>query len=120
MPAHRPRLNLVCLRGQGTDHRRLTSSWLTGKARQARHAFGCDADLHGDRPRAIWSKLNAHAARLALILHLLPPGGEDSEVQPATVEAAWTLVDYFKGHLRRAHSVTETEAGCQDAAAVMD
>ncbi|WP_165070849.1 DUF3987 domain-containing protein [Paludisphaera rhizosphaerae] len=67
-----------------------------------------------DFPRSLegcWGKLEQYAARLALVLHLMhdsaPLRGiiqQPPDVQPATIEAAWRLVGYFKSHALRFHA----------------
>jgi hypothetical protein len=55
------------------------------------------------RLRGAWSKLEAHLARLSLILALSRVVGnnEKEQVEPRDVFAASVLVDYFKAHTRR-------------------
>jgi hypothetical protein len=72
-------------------------AWYNAHAAETRGA-GLPAPLVGP-----WGKLKSYAARLTLLLHylwLVQGGGDEGDVQPASVERAVRLVDYFKGHLR--------------------
>ena len=66
-----------------------------------------------------WGKLEAYAARLALILHLMdlaadptaPRGTPPPELPRRIIRDAWRLVAYFKGHARRAYASMGGRAG---------
>jgi hypothetical protein len=91
------------------------------------HAAEIDALDYPERHAGTWSKLRAHAARLALILSRLriacdsaPPStrnsdpiadgqysGAEPSVNTTDVQGAITLVNYFKSHLLRvSHQLT--------------
>ena len=76
-----------------------------------------------------WGKLEAYAARLALILHMLalaadpsvPPDAIPPELPRAMIEGAARLVGYFKSHARRVHAAMggKTGDGGDDARALL-
>jgi hypothetical protein len=71
-----------------------------------------EADDFPDSLEGPWGKLEAYAARLALILHLMVlasdptrPAPDDPPALPMrTIEAAFRLVAYFKAHALRVHA----------------
>ena len=70
------------------------------------HADEIDAGDLSESLLAVWSKLRTHAARLALIVHLLKEavvGTESDQVDADSVAKGWRLVKYLKTHLRRVH-----------------
>jgi hypothetical protein len=75
--------------------------------RHNEHIRDLNEDEIPDHLRPAWSKLTAHAARLALILQLLWEP-DSTEVTQEAVARAWDLVTYLKGHLRRAHGAIAT------------
>ncbi len=84
---------------------RLWSAWC-----QAHYAEQ-EADDFPDSLEGPWGKLEAYAARLALILHLLDLASDPTrplddlpELPERTIEAAFRLVAYFKAHARRVYA----------------
>ncbi len=71
-----------------------------------------EADDFPDSLEGPWGKLEAYAARLALILHLMTlasdptrPAPDDlPELPKRTIEAAFRLVAYFKAHALRVYA----------------
>ena len=71
-----------------------------------------EADDFPDRLEGPWGKLEAYAARLALILHLMhlaadptgPAGDVPPELPRRVIADATRLVAYFKAHARRVHA----------------
>ncbi len=76
-----------------------------------------------------WGKLEAYAARLALILHLMdlaadptrPADDEPRELPRRAIDDAARLVDYFKSHARRVRVATGGKAddGGEDVRALL-
>jgi hypothetical protein len=69
------------------------------------------AEMRGPELPAVllapWGKLKTYAARLALVLHhlwLAETGEDERDLDAATLERAFTLIEYFKGHLRRVYA----------------
>ncbi|MFI5456828.1 MAG: DUF3987 domain-containing protein [Isosphaerales bacterium] len=70
-----------------------------------------EADDFPDSLEGPWGKLEAYAARLALILHLMTlasdptrPADDLPELPKRTIEAAFRIVDYFKAHALRVYA----------------
>jgi hypothetical protein len=71
-----------------------------------------EADDFPDSLEGTWGKLEAYAARLALILHLMilasdptrPAPDDPPELPMRTIEAAFRLVVYFKAHALRVYA----------------
>jgi Protein of unknown function (DUF3987) len=67
-----------------------------------------DARMHG-----AYAKLDAYAARLALILHLWRLAADETRdelVDAETIENAWRIVNYFKSGARRVYGQMEQTA----------
>jgi hypothetical protein len=64
---------------------------------------------HPDFPenlRGPWAKLEGYCARFALIMHTLYhvcDGKDDWQIDRDSVACAWSLIDYFKSHVRRVY-----------------
>lgn len=94
------------------------SVWFTAEARAAFNHWvdHHDREVGADDFPAVfdgaWGKLEAYAARLALILHLLdladagtlPPDGDLPDLPGPTLDRALRLVAYFKAHARKAYA----------------
>jgi hypothetical protein len=88
-----------------------------------------EADDFPDSLEGPWGKLDAYAARLALILHLMhlasdpmrPAPDDPPEVSKWTIEAAFRLVAYFKAHARRVYAAIGGKAddGGEDVRALI-
>jgi hypothetical protein len=92
--------------------------------REAANLWTQRCNAHRDEQRADdfrdsllgpWGKLEAYAARFALVLHLLDlasdptrsPPDDPPELPRRIIEAAWHLVAYFKSHARRVHAAID-------------
>jgi len=81
-----------------------------------------EADDFPDSLEGTWGKLEAYAARLALILHLMnlasdPTGlvnADPSELPRRIIDGAARLVAYFKSHARRVRAAMGAKAGNGD------
>jgi hypothetical protein len=77
-----------------------------------------EADDFPDSLEGAWGKLEAYAARLALILHLMdlaadptgPVDAEPPELPRRIIEGSARLVAYFKSHARRIRTATGGKA----------
>lgn len=86
------------------------------------HRHEQEADDFPDSLDGAWGKLEAYAARLALILHLMdlagdptgPSGGEPPELPRRIIDDAARLVAYFKSHARRVRAAMRGKAGTGD------
>jgi hypothetical protein len=86
-----------------------TAEWTrwVNKHRREQRADGFEDSLQGP-----WGKLEAYAARLALVLHLLhlasdptrSPPADPPDLHPRIIEAASILIAYFKSHARRVYA----------------
>ncbi len=68
------------------------------------NVHGIEGVEYGGDLAAAWSKLEAYAARLALVLHCVADG-EALEVRAETMGAALRLVDWFKNETRRIYAI---------------
>lgn len=81
-----------------------------------------EADDFPDSLEGAWGKLEAYAARLALILHLMdlagdptgPADDEPPELPRRIITDAARLVAYFKSHARRVRAAMRGKAGTGD------
>ncbi len=86
------------------------------------HRVEQEADDFPSNLEGPWGKLEAYAARLALILHLMdlasdptaPRGAEPPEMPRKIILDAARLVAYFKSHARRVHASMGGKAGAGD------
>lgn len=71
-----------------------------------------------------YRKLEAYAARFAVILHLAryvtDPEGVGCEIDEKSVMDAWALVGYFKGHARKVYRQLRREPGNDRVAVLLD
>jgi hypothetical protein len=75
------------------------------------HYVEQEADDFPESLEGPWGKLEAYAARLGLILHLMDlasdptrPADDLPELPERTIEAAFRLIAYFKAHARRVYA----------------
>ena len=105
----KPAPHIVCLT---PDAARAWSAWC-----QAHYAEQ-ESDGFPESMEGPWGKLEAYAARLALVLHLLdlaadptrPPGDAPPDLPERIIEDAVRLVAYFKSHARRVYAATGGKA----------
>jgi hypothetical protein len=102
----------------------------TGKEAFTTFVAALGAELQGDtfpdNLRAVWAKLEAYCARLALVLHMCRfVSGEvtSEEIDAESVANAICLIDYFKAHARRVYGRLLNRRGTRadrDIQAVLD
>ncbi|HEX3315492.1 MAG TPA: DUF3987 domain-containing protein [Gemmataceae bacterium] len=109
-------LRLELLEHEGRKEPRHLRLSQCGKAiwqrRTAEHAAELNNERFPEHLLGAWAKLRAYAVRLTLIVHLLRMAcGEvaDDEVDGESMERAWKLVDYFKGHVRRVYAEMDAD-----------
>lgn len=93
------------------------------KAFTDRHAAEMNNPRFPEHFRGPWVKLVAYCGRLALVIHhLLLAAGEtvSDDVDGDAMARAATLIDYFKGHLRKVHGKMDTAPGAAGVRKIVD